>query len=101
MITNTSKIVSTRFSRCIACKCKSCNQNKTTCKEIKKLILEKLDVKMLETAALTAAVNLCESSEMIINYTYKEMGHQMMILDIGTPVGIAGVSWMTQYLREF
>ena len=25
----------------------------------------------------------------------------MMILDIGAPVSIAGVSWMTQYLREF
>ena len=29
------------------------------------------------------------------------MGRQMMILDIGAPVSIAGVSWMTQYLREF
>ena len=26
------------FPRCIACKCKSCSQNKTTCEEIKKLI---------------------------------------------------------------
>ena len=56
---------------------------------------------MVETPALTAAVNLCESSEMVINYTYKDMGCQMMILDIGAPVSIAGVSWMTQYLREF
>ena len=56
---------------------------------------------MVETPALTAAVNLCESPEMVINYTYKDMGCQMMILDIGAPVSIAGVSWMTQYLREF
>ena len=38
---------------------------------------------------------------MVINYTYKDMGCQMIILDIGAPVSIAGVSWMTQYLREF
>ena len=25
----------------------------------------------------------------------------MMILDIGAPVSLAGVSWMTQYLKEF
>ena len=53
------------------------------------------------TPAMTVADNLCESPEMIINYTYKDMGRQMMILDIGAPVSIAGVSWMTQYLREF
>ena len=63
--------------------------------------MENLDVKIVETPALTAPVNLCESPEMVINYTYKDMGHQMRILDIGTPVSIAGVSWMTQYLREF
>ena len=54
----------------------------------------------METPA-AAAVNLCESPEMVINYTYTEMGCQMMILDIGAPVSVAGVSWMTQYLREF
>ena len=32
---------------------------------------------------------------------YKEMGCQVMILDIGAPCSIAGVSWMTQYLKEF
>ena len=65
------------------------------------MILEKLDVKMVKTPATVATVNFCESPEMIINYTYKDMGGQMMILDIGAPVSIAGVSWMTQYLREF
>ena len=52
------------------------------------MILEKLDVKIVETALTTAAVNLCESPEMIINYTYKDMGRQMMILDIGAPVSV-------------
>ena len=37
----------------------------------------------------------------MINYTYKEMGRQVMILDIGAPVSIAGVSWLTQCLKEF
>ena len=52
-----------------------------------------------------AAVNLCKEvsigEEMVINYTYTDMGRQMMILDIGAPVSIAGVSWMRQYLEEF
>ena len=25
----------------------------------------------------------------------------MMILDIGAPVSVAGMAWMTQYLKEF
>ena len=51
------------------------------------------DVKIIKTpAARATAVNLCESLEMIINYTYKDMGHQLMILDIGAPVSIAGES---------
>ena len=56
---------------------------------------------MVETPTATATVNQCESLEMVINYTYTDMGRQMMILDIGATVSIAGVSWMTQYLREF
>ena len=72
---------------------------KRTCDEIKKLIQEKLDIKLVETTA--AAINLCESPEMMINYTYKEVGCQVMILHMGAPVSIVGVSWMTQYLKEF
>ena len=30
-----------------------------------------------------------------------DMGHQMMILDIGAPVSVAGIAWMAQYLKEF
>ena len=52
-----------------------------------------------------AAVNLCENAavaeDMLINYTYTDLGRQMMILDIGAPVSIAGVSWMKKYLKEF
>ena len=63
-------------------------------------------------AEVPAAVNLCESlilwilgvlvaEEMVINYTYTDLRCQIMILDIGAPVSIAGVSWMAQYLKEF
>ena len=37
----------------------------------------------------------------MINYTYTNIGRQMMILDIGAPISIAGVPWMEQYLEEF
>ena len=53
-----------------------------TCEEIKKLILEKLDVKVVETKEKAsdspAAVNLCKkvsvTEEMVINYTYPDLG---------------------------
>ena len=60
--------------------------------------MEKFDIKIVE---VPAAVNLCESPEMVINYTYMDLGQQMMILDIGAPVSISGISWMMQYLKEF
>ena len=56
------------FLRCIGCFCRDCNQNKRTYEEIKTLFLEKLEVKIVEVPA-TAKVNLCESPEMVINYT--------------------------------
>ena len=37
----------------------------------------------------------------MINYTYTDLGRQMMILDFGAQLSLAGVSWMTQYLEEF
>ena len=52
------------------------------------------------------SVNLCgqdlaEELELSINYTYKDSGRQLMILDCGAPVSLAGISWMEQYLQEF
>ena len=48
-----------------------------------------------------ASVNHCEeveiSEEMVTNYTYTDIGRQMMILDIGAPVSITGFPWMEQY----
>ena len=73
------------------------------------MIAEKLDVKRINevsTEVSPTAINLCNqeiamAEEMQINYTYTESGKQMMILDIGAPVSLAGISWMTQYLQEF
>ena len=49
-----------------------------------------------------AAVNLCqEAKEVVVNYTYTDRGQQMMILDMGALLSLAGMSWMTQYLEEF
>lgn len=65
---------------------------------------KKVDVKMV-TSDTPTAVNLCERvkevQEMVINYTYKDMGRQMMIFDLDAPVSIAGTSWMRQYLAKF
>ena len=49
-------------------------------------------------------MNLCEArvpEEMVINYTYTDQGRQMMILDLGAPVSVAGTPWMNQYLAGF
>ena len=67
---------------------------------------EKADVKRVNevTTEVTpaAAVNLCNqdfvmAEELQINYTYTDLGRQLMILDIGAPVSLAGVLWMYQY----
>ena len=63
------------------------------------MILEKLDVKIVDKVPdPPTSVNLCEEvaagEELAINYTYTDMGRQMMILDIRAPVSIAGVPWM-------
>ena len=47
-------------------------------------------------------MNLCDgyelNGEFLVNYAKK--GKQVMILDIGAPVSLAGKEWITQYLRE-
>ena len=53
---------------------------------------------------VATTVNLCNegfnlSEELLVNYT--DLGRQIMILDIGAPVSLAGKAWMTQYLKEF
>ena len=61
-----------------------------------------MDVNLTETNVDAAAVNLCqEAREVVVNYTYTDLGRQMMIFDIGAPLSLAGMSWMMQYLEEF
>ena len=47
-------------------------------------------------------VQLCDGyeldEEILVNYT--EKGKQVMILDLGAPVSLAGNEWMNQYLGE-
>merc|ERR1712112_548621 len=69
------------FKNCIGNKCEAC-------------------VKMRKNAQEMTA-NYCEgynmNEEFLVNYT--EKGKQVMILDIGAPVSLAGKEWMTQYLK--
>ena len=82
----------------IGCRCNNCYNNKKTLQEIKDLLLKKLDVKLVGQNSPLANVNLCEATtipeEMVINYTYTDQGRQMMILDLGAPVSIAGLPWI-------
>ena len=66
-------------------------------------MLEKLDTKSIHKVSTqessAASVNLCsqdvvEEMEMTINYTYKDSGQQLMILDLGAPVTLAEISCM-------
>ena len=62
-------------------------------------MLEKMETKKVHEVSAdssTTTINLCsqdvvEEMEMKINYTYKDSGRQLMILDIGTPVSLAGI----------
>ena len=77
-------------------------ENAKALKEIKEILVKKVDIKLTETKSDAAPVNLCEEAkEVMINYTYMDLGRQIMILDIGTPLSWAEISWMTQYLEEF
>ena len=63
---------------------------------MRKFVVEKLDGKLANINEVTANVQLCEGlvegEEMVINYTYTDLGKQVMILDIGAPVILSGVS---------
>ena len=77
-------------------------ENTKALKEIKEILVKKVDFMLTETKLDAAAVNIYEEAkEVVINYTYTDLGRQMMIIDIGAPLSLAGMSWMTQYLEEF
>ena len=88
--------------RCIGCKCNSCYSNSKTLQRIEELLSKKMDVKLIGQDPPPTSVNLCEATEvsedMVINYTYKDQGRQMMILDLGAPVSVAGIPWIWQGL---
>ena len=73
------------YIKCIGCLCESCIQMRKKMKNGE------------------VSVNLCEeytmNEEFLVNYADK--GKQIMILDIGAPVSLAGMEWMTQYLKEY
>ena len=82
------------FPRCISCKCKDCDQ-------IKKLIIKKLDVKKVnevtaETSTMVTVIlfnqDVVVEDEVLINYSYTDLGRHMIILDICAPLSLAGVS---------
>ena len=72
-------------------------------------MLEKLESKRVHevsTDSSATTINLCNkeiaiAEEMTINYTHDDSDKQLMVLDIGAPVSLAGISWMKQYLQEF
>ena len=73
-------------------------------------MLEEMKTKKIHevTSELPTTINLCsqepdvaEGMELVINYSYEDSGRQLMILNIGAPVSLAGISWMEQYLQEF
>ena len=56
---------------------------------------------LLQQPLISFNQDVVMGEEMRINYTYTDLGRKMMILDIGAPVSLVGVSWMSQYLKEF
>merc|ERR1711867_401341 len=69
-------------SGCRSCKCESCEKILNLAKELK--------------------MNWCQTitvnEEIIVNFT--ENRKQVMILDLGAPVSVAGTEWMNQYLKD-
>ena len=70
------------YKNCIGCKCEDCVKMRKSAKELN--------------------VQLCDgyelNEEILVNYT--EKGKQVMILDLGAPVSLAGNEWMDQYLKD-
>merc|ERR1712115_141606 len=77
-----SKDNNKQFKYFIGCKCEDCEKMKKATKELN--------------------VNWCEeftvNEEILVNFT--EKAKQVMILDLGAPVSVAGNEWMNQYLKD-
>ena len=70
------------YKNCIACKCNECVKIRKRAK--------KLNVQLCDGYEL--------NEEKLVNYT--EKGKQVMILDLGAPVSLAGNEWMDHYLKD-
>ena len=77
-------------------------------KYMKNVTDKKEETKVNEVTTATANkvhVNLCNGEgfkvkeEFLSNQT--DLGRQVMVLDIGAPVNLAGIQWLRQYLGEF
>ena len=69
-------------------------------------MLEKLDPKKVHEASADKMINMGNTElelaeELNINYTHNDLDKQLMVLDIGAPVSLAGIPWVKQYLQEF
>ncbi len=71
---------SNKQNTCIACTCDNCERMRKTANDLN--------------------VNWCEeyNEEILVNFT--EKGKQVMILDLGAPVSLAGKEWIKQYLED-
>ena len=63
-------------SGCRNCKCEDCENIRKFAKELK----------------INWCKNITVNEEIVVNYT--EKGKQVMILDLGAPVSVAGTEWM-------
>ena len=77
-----SKDEKREYKNSIGCKCEDCKKMRQSAKEMN--------------------VQLCDgfelNEEILVNYT--EKGKQVMILDLGAPISLAGKDWMEHYLRD-
>ena len=79
---NNSKDRSKSNTDCRSCKCEDCEKLRKFAKELK----------------INWCQNITVNEEIVVNYT--EKGKQVMILDLGAPVSVAGTEWMNQYLKD-
>ena len=79
-----SKSQTRKYKNCIACKCQGCEKMRKNAKELN--------------------VNWCDAEEFTINedilVNFTEEQKQVMILDLGAPISLAGKAWVTQYLKD-
>merc|ERR1712115_733886 len=69
-------------SGCRSCKCEDCEKPRHFTKELK----------------INWCQNITVNEEIVVNFT--EKGKQVMILDLGAPVSVAGTEWMNQCLKD-